>query len=247
MAVIRLGELAITTTRKAVKHTHLSVHPPRGRVTLVAPLDTRIEVMRAYAISKLGWIRRQQAQFRQQAREAPRRYVTRETEWLWGKPYLLKVEHIDAKPSVTLGHRHLTLRVRPGSDIATRAAIMQAWYRVQLHAAVPKLIARWTPRLNVRVEGYFLQRMKTRWGSCNLHARHIRLNTELVKKPRALLEYVVVHEMLHLVEPKHSERFVRLLTQHYPGWRNARAELNSLPLGTQPDRPGEAGKARHDK
>ena len=234
MAAIRLGDLSIAVTRKAVKHTHLSVHPPYGRVTLVAPLGTRAEVMRAYAISKLGWIRRQQEQFRAQARETQRRYVTRETEWLWGKRYLLKVDHDDAKPSVTLNHLQIVLRVRPGSDGEARARIMQAWYRQQMHAAIPKLIAEWERRLGLCVEGYFLQRMKTKWGSCNNRARHIRLNTELVKKPRALLEYVVVHEMLHILEPKHSERFFELLTRHYPAWRNAQTELNALPLGAEP-------------
>lgn len=237
MATIRLGELSIAATRKAVKHTHLSVYPPHGRVTLVAPLGTRTEVMRAYAISKLGWIRRQQAQFRQQARETPRRYVTRETEWLWAKRYLLRVEYVDAKPVVALDHRQVTLRVRPGSDRAARTAVMQAWYRQQLHAVVPKLIAKWEPRLGVHVERWFLQRMKTRWGSCNPRSRNVRLNTELARKPRHLLEYVVVHEMLHLLEPRHSERFFELLSQHYPAWRNARAELNALPLGAE-DRQG---------
>lgn len=234
MAVIHLGELAITVTCKAVKHTHLSVHPPHGRVTLVAPLGTHTEVMRAYAISKLDWIRRQQAQFRQQARETPRRYITRETEWLWGKRHLLQVDYAHGKPAVTLDHLRIRLQVRPGSGRDVRTAAMQAWYRAQLHAAVPKLIAKWEPRLNVRVERYFLQRMKTKWGSCNARARHIRLNTELAKKPRPLLEYVVVHEMLHMSEPHHGERFIALLNQHYPAWRNARAELNALPLGAEP-------------
>lgn len=233
MAVIRLGELAITVTRKAVKHTHLTVHPPHGRVSLVAPLGTRSEVMRAYAISKLGWIRRQQAEFRAQARETPRRYITRETECLWGKRYLLQVVCVDAKPVVTLDHLHIRLRVRPGSDRDARAAVMQAWYRAQLHAVAPTLIAKWEPRLKVHVERYFLQRMKTKWGSCDPRARHIRLNTELAKKPRALLEYVIVHEMAHLIEPHHGERFIALLDRHYPAWRNARSELNALPLGAE--------------
>lgn len=233
MAVIRLGEITIAATRKAVKHVHLSVHPPHGRVTLVAPLDTRPEVMLTYAISKLAWIRHQQAKFRAQAREAPRRYVTRETEWLWGKRYLLQVICVDAKPRITLDHHQMTLHVRPGSDREARAAVMQAWYRTQLHAAVPKLIAKWESRLGVRVERYFLQRMKTKWGSCNPDARRIRLNTELARKPRPLLEYVVVHEMLHMLEPRHSERFITLLGYHYPTWCNARAELNALPLGAE--------------
>lgn len=233
MTAIQLGELSITVTRKAVKHTHLSVYPPNGRVTLVAPLGTRTEVMRAYAISRLSWIRRQQAQFHNQPRETPRRYVTRETEWLWGKRYLLHVQYVDARPRVKLDHQCILLRVRPGSDQAKRVAVMRAWHQTLLHTAIPKLVTKWESRLGVRVERYFLQRMRTKWGSCNTRAHHIRLNTELVKKPRALLEYVVVHEMLHILESKHSERFFELLTRHYPAWRDARGELNALPLGAE--------------
>lgn len=228
--VIELGEVRIQLTRKDVKHVHLTVHPPRGRVTLVAPTGTRPEVARAYAISRLGWIRQQLKAFREQPRESPRRYVTRESHQLWGRRHLLVVAEVDAAPGVELDHRRIRLRVRPGSDTAGRADVMAAWHRQLLHALVPKLIARWEPRLGVKVSGYFLQRMKTRWGSCNPAAGHIRLNTELVKKPKDLVEYVVVHEMLHLIEPSHSERFVSLLTQHWPNWQESRAELNTLPL-----------------
>ena len=227
---IRLGDIAIAVTRKDIKHVHLSVHPPEGRVTLVAPAGTRLEVVHAYAASKLGWIRDQQARLQAQARETPRRFVTRESHYVWGKRYLLSVIERDRKPSVTLDHRRITLAVRPGSDRAKREAVMHKWHKSLLHDAVPPLIRQWEPRLRVRVAAYFLQRMKTRWGSCNHGARHIRLNTELVKKPKDLLEYVIVHEMLHLIEPTHSERFVTLLNKHYPTWREARAELNELPL-----------------
>ena len=227
---IELSEIAIALTRKDVKHVHLSVHPPSGRVTLVAPNGTRSEVARAYAISKLGWIRDQRAKMRGQARETPRQFVERETHYLWGRRYLLTVREEEAKPSIRLSHRAIMLTVRPGSNGAKRAAVVHEWHKSLLHKAVRELIARWEPKLGVDVAGYFLQRMKTKWGSCNHRARTIRLNTELVKKPSDLLEYVVVHEMLHLVEPTHSERFLGLMGKHYPAWREARAELNELPL-----------------
>ncbi|MDP2318826.1 MAG: SprT family zinc-dependent metalloprotease [Acidobacteriota bacterium] len=230
---IRLGEITIAVTRKDIKHVHLSVHPPDGRVTLVAPLATRPAVARAYAVSRLPWIRKQQALLRGQAREAPRQFVPRESHYVWGKRYLLKVVERDQKPSVTMDHRRITLSVRPGSGRAKREAVMHQWHKSLLHAAVPRLIHKWEPRLKRKVAAYFLQRMKTKWGSCNHRARNIRLNTELVKKPKDLLEYVVVHEMLHLVAPTHSERFVALLNEHYPAWREARAELNDLPLAAE--------------
>jgi predicted metal-dependent hydrolase len=228
---IQLGEIAIAVTRKAIKHVHLSVHPPSGRVTLVAPKGTRPEVARAFAVSKLGWIRAQQTTLRGQARETPRQFVERESHYLWGRRYLLSVSEAEAKPSICLSHRKIALTVRPGSSLAKREAVMQEWHRSLLHQAVPELIRMWEPRLGVEVASYFLQRMKTKWGGCNPRARSIRLNTELVKKPKDLLEYVVVHEMLHLLEPTHSERFITLLSKHYPSWREARAELNALPLG----------------
>ena len=227
---IQLGEIAIALTRKDVKHVHLSVHPPSGRVTLVAPNGTRSEVARAYASSKLGWIRDQQVRMRGQARETPRQFVERESHYLWGRRYLLTVREEQAKPSIRLSHRAIMLTVRPGSNGDKRAAVIHEWHKSLLHKAVRELIARWEPTLGVDVAGYFLQRMKTKWGSCNHRARTIRLNTELVKKPKDLLEYVVVHEMLHLMEPTHSERFLGLMSKHYPAWREARAELNELPL-----------------
>lgn len=228
---IRLGELDIAVTFKAVKNVHLSVHPPEGVVTLVAPMGTRLEVARAYAISKLRWIRQQQAQLQAQSRETPRQFVTRESHYVWGRRYLLTVLERDAAPTVKMDHRRITLHVRPGTNATKREAIYQRWQRGLLHQAISPLIEYWEPRIGVKVNGYFLQRMKTKWGSCNHRQAHIRLNTELAKKPRDLLEYVIVHEMIHLIEPTHSERFISLLAQHYPAWRDARAELNALPLG----------------
>lgn len=230
MKTIQLGEIDVALTRKDVKNVHLSVHPPSGRVTLVAPHGTRPEVARAYAISKLGWIRQRQAELRSQPRESPRRYIERESHYLWGRRYLLSVVEQDSKPRVSIDHRRITLFVRPGSNLAKRASVMHEWHKTLLHNAIPPLIKKWERKLRVEVADYFLQRMKTKWGSCNHRARHIRLNTELVKKPKDLLEYIVVHEMVHLIDPKHGPRFVDLLDQHYPTWREARLELNELPL-----------------
>lgn len=230
---IQLGEILILVTRKAIKHVHLSVHPPSGRVTLSAPRATRLDVARAYAISKLGWIREQQSKLRNQTREAPRKFVERESHYLWGRRHLLTVVHCETKPFVSLDHRRITLTVRPGSDVAKHAQVIHEWHKSLLHEVVPQLIQKWEPKLKVKVSGYFLQRMKTKWGSCNHRFGHIRLNTELVKKPKDLLEYVIVHEMVHLLEPTHSDRFIAILQEHYPTWQEARAELNELPLSAE--------------
>ena len=233
VTTIELGDVIVELTRRDVKNVHLSVHPPNGRVTLVAPMGTRLDVARAYAVTKLAWIRDQRLKLQGQAREAPRRYVTRESHWLWGRRYLLVVTERETKPGVTLDHRRITLTVRPGSTLAKREKVIEEWHRELLHELVPVLIRKWEARLGVKVSSYFLQRMKTKWGGCNPRAGNIRLNTELVKKPKDLLEYVVVHEMLHLVEPTHSERFIGLLDKHYRSWREARAELNALPLSAE--------------
>lgn len=230
---IRLGELSIAVTRKDVKHVHLSVHPPAGRVTLVAPTSTRLDVARAYAASRIGWIRAQQSKLTEQARETPRQFIERESHYLWGRRHLLTVIERDEKPVVRVDHKRITLVVRPGTDLAGRGRVMHEWHKGLLHELVPRLIEKWQGRLGVEVTSYFLQRMKTKWGNCNHGSGTIRLNTELVKKPKDLIEYVVVHEMLHLLEPTHSERFIALLDEHYPTWREARAELNALPLGAE--------------
>ena len=231
--LIELGDIAIKVTRKDIKNVHLSVHPPDGRVTLSAPTDTRPEVARAYVISKLGWIREQQEKLRKQARETPREFVERESHFLWGRRHLMTVIEQDTKPYVEIDHKRITLSIRPGSSKKKRATVIHEWNKSLLHELIPSLIGKWEPKLNVQVRAYFLQRMKTKWGGCNHEAGHIRLNTELVKKPKDLIEYVVVHEMVHIIEPTHSDRFISILSDNYPTWREARAELNELPLAAE--------------
>lgn len=240
---IQIGELSIRLTKKDIKNVHLSVHPPDGRVTLVAPTATRPDVARAYAISKLGWIREQQKKLENQARETPRQFIERESHYLWGRRYLLSVVYQNARPRVKLDHKRITLIVRPDSTADKRAEVIHEWHKSLLHEAIPPLIAKWEAKLGVSVTAYFLQRMKTKWGSCNHRAGHIRLNTELAKKPKDLLEYVVIHEMAHLLEPTHNDRFVALLDKHYPTWRDARSELNALPLTAEEWTSGPAAVA----
>jgi hypothetical protein len=181
----------------------------------------------------LGWIRKQQGKFISQARETPRQFVELESHYLWGRRYLLNVIEKDIKPFVKLDHKRITLTVRPGSDQAKRAQVIHEWHKSLLHQAIPTMLRTWEIKLGVQVSAYYLQRMKTKWGSSNPKARNIRLNTELVKKPKDLLEYVIVHEMLHFIEPTHSERFIGLLSEHYPKWKEARLELNELPLSAE--------------
>ena len=233
MEVIQLGEISITVTRKKIKNVYLSVHPPDGRVTLSAPRAARMEAVRAYALSKLDWIRSKQEKLRKQARETPSAYIEGESHCLWGRRYPLAVIERDERPSVSAGHDRITLCVRPGSDRAKRASVMHQWHKSLLHDFIPRLIAKWEPRLGVRLAAYTLRRMKTKWGSCSYRAGRIRFNTELVKKRRDLVEYVVVHELAHLIEPSHNERFAAILNRHYPTWREAQAELNQLPPATE--------------
>lgn len=232
MAVrLNLSDLAVEVERKPIKHLHLSVFPPDGRVRIAAPERMSMDAIRLFAIGKLPWIRTQQQKLQMQRREAPREFLERESHYVWGRRYLLNVVEYDASPSVELKSRRLRLQVRPGTDQAKRKDILDAWYREQLRIAVDPLLAKWQPLIKAKVKRVFVQRMRTKWGSCNASARHIRLNTELAKKPPECLEYILVHEMAHLRYPTHGPRFVELMDALMPQWRNLRELLNQLPLG----------------
>jgi len=227
---IAFGDITVDVVLKDIKNIHLSVYPPSGRVRIAAPSRMRLDTIRVFAISKLGWIKQQQKKLQGQERDTLREYVDRESHYLWGKRYLLKVIEGNEAPSVALQHSRMLLRVRPGTDAKKKQAIIEAWYRQQLKKAVPPLIIKWEPLLGVKIERFFVQRMKTKWGSCNHGTHSIRLNTELAKKPRECLEYIVVHEMTHVLEPTHNARFVALMDQCMPQWRFYRDQLNRLPV-----------------
>lgn len=228
--VIQLGDIAVDVVLKDIKNVHLSVHPPAGRVRIAAPRRMSLDTIRVFAISKLGWIKQQQRKLREQERETPREYIAQESHYVWGRRYLLQLIECDGPPSVELNHRRMTLQVRPGTDDEQKQAIMERWYREQLRQTLPPLIASWEPVLGVKVQRFFIQRMKTKWGSCNSVAASIRLNTELAKKPPECLEYIVVHEMVHLLEPTHNARFVALMDHFLPHWGFRRKRLNELPI-----------------
>jgi len=227
---IQLGDLVVDVLHKDIKNIHLSVYPPAGRVRIAAPMHVSLDTIRVFAISKLGWIKREQQKLREQERETLREYLDRESHYVWGKRYLLQVVEREAAPRVVLHHSTLVLQVRPGTDEAKKHAIVAQWYREQVKAAVPALIATWEPRLGVKVAQFFVRQMKTKWGSCNPVAGNIRLNAALAKKPRQCLEYIVVHEMVHLLESRHNARFHQLMDGFMPQWRHLRDELNRAPL-----------------
>ncbi len=227
---IALGEITVDVVQKDIKNIHLSVYPPNGRVHISAPLRMSADTIRVFAISKLGWIKQQQRKLREQERETPREYLDRESHYVWGKRYLLNVVEIDQPPGVELKHSRMLLRARPGSTQENVEAVVDAWYRKQIKEAAMPLIAKWEPLLGVKVQKLFVRQMKTRWGSCNPSSASIRLNTDLAKKPRECLEYIVVHEMVHLLEPTHNKRFVTLMDRYMPKWQFYRQSLNRLPV-----------------
>lgn len=227
---IKLGGIAVDVVQKDIKNVHLSVHPPTGRVRISAPSRMSLDTIRVFAISKLDWIRRQQRRLRQQEREAPREYLDRESHYVWGRRYLLEVVVSDEPSGVLRTERRLVLTVRPGTKRAAREEMLERWYREELKENLPGPIEKWESALGVKVEQAFVQRMRTRWGSCNPKTRTIRLNTEVAKKPADCLDYLVLHEMVHLIEPNHGDRFVALMDRLMPAWREVRRKLNQLPV-----------------
>lgn len=228
--VLDLGDLHAEVTRKAIKHVHLSVLPPSGRVRVAAPQSMPLETIRLFVVSKLGWIRSQQRKLQSQERETPREFLNKESHYLWGKRYLLEVIHADAAPAVSLTPRKFLLQVRPGADQVRCEEVLDGWYRQQVREAVPPLLTKWEPLLKVKASKVFVQRMKTKWGSCTPAAGYIRLNTDLAKKPPECLEYILVHELMHMLEPTHNERFVALMDLYLPHWQQLRKQLNRLPV-----------------
>jgi predicted metal-dependent hydrolase len=225
-----IAGIAVDVAFKKIKNVHLSVNPPSGAVRIAAPERMKLDTIRVFAISKLGWIKKQQRKLQAQERETPREFLERESHYVWGKRYLLKVMETDRKPSVELKHRTLVLHIRPGADEAARRAIIDEWYRGLVKEAAHPMIAKWEPILNVAVNKVFVQRMKTKWGSCAAASGNIRLNTDLAKKPIDCLEYIVVHEMAHLLEQTHNARFIALMDTFMPNWRFQRELLNKLPV-----------------
>ena len=228
---IELGNIYIDLIYKDIKNVHLSVHPPTGRVRISAPLKMDIENIRIFAISKIGWIKKQQTKFLSQKRETSREYITRESHYYLGKRYLLKVIEQGTPRKVILKHSTIELYVRKGSTIEQKQIILDRWYRQQLKKIVPGYIAELEKKMNVKVAEYGIKKMKTKWGTCNANARRIWLNLELVKKPIECIEYILMHEMIHLIELNHNDQFIAYLNKFIPKWKHYKEELNRSALG----------------
>jgi predicted metal-dependent hydrolase len=227
---LQLGDLCVDVVLKDIKNVHLSVHPPTGRVRIAAPCTMSEDAIRLFAISKLGWIKRHQRRQQAQERETPREYIERESHYLWGRRYLLRVVEGASRSYVARSHRHIELGIPAGVDPESRRAVLDGWYRDELRGAASALIDRRQQQLGVEVRRFFIQRMKTKWGGSSPQRGTIRLNLELAKKDIECLDYVILHELAHFIVPGHGERFIALLDQHMPNWRQVKKHLNDLPL-----------------
>ena len=230
MKQITLGDISVDVVQKAIKNIHLSVYPPSGRVRISSPLRMDVDTIRVFAISKLSWIKKQQNKFRGQVREAPRECITRESHYYLGKRYLLRVIEHDAPPKVTIKHDTMEMYIRPRTGIKKRQEILDKWYRQNLKEIVPGVISQYEKIMRVTVKEFGIKKMRTRWGTCSRVPRRIWLNLELAKKPKEYIEYIVVHEMIHLLERRHNERFIAFMDQFLTKWRFYKDGLNRISL-----------------
>lgn len=224
-------QLSIDVVRKDIKNMHLAVYPPNGRVRVAAPLRIDDEAVRLFAISRLGWIKRQQRKFVTQDRQSPRQYKERESHYFQGKRFLLRVIEHEAPPKVILKTKtYIDLYVRPDTSTEQRETIVNEWYRAELKKLIPSLIEKWSTQIGVTVNDWQVKQMKTKWGTCNIEKQRIWVNLELAKKPIPCLEYLIVHELVHLIERHHNDRFLTLMEKHLPQWKFYKEELNRLPV-----------------
>ena len=228
---IAISGLSVQIVRKDIKNLHLGVYPPHGRVRVAAPLRVSDKAVRLAVIGKLGWIKRQRARFESQPRQSEREMVSGESHYFLGQRYRLRVIHQDGVGKVVLRNKSgIELYVRQDSSVTQRDQVLQHWYRQQLRELISPLLSKWQATMGVQFAECGIKKMKTRWGTCNPIARRIWLNLELAKKPEKCLEYIIVHELAHLIEHHHNDRFIAIMDEHLPQWRLHRQVLNSTPL-----------------
>ncbi|MCB0594439.1 MAG: M48 family metallopeptidase [Lewinellaceae bacterium] len=231
MAQITVSGIAVDIVRKDIKNMHLAVYPPDGRIRLAVPLRVTDEAARLFAISKLGWIKRHRRRFEEQEREPPREFRERESHYFLGRRYLLRIRKTEGAGRVELkGNTYLDLYVPEGASLEYKERTLNEWYRKQLKQMLPEMVARWEQKMDLKVNFWGVKRMKTKWGSCNIEQKRIWLNLELARKPASCLEYILVHEMAHLLERHHNGRFKALMDHYLPNWKHRREELNRLPV-----------------
>ncbi|TXI99685.1 MAG: M48 family peptidase [Neisseriales bacterium] len=226
---IIIGDVKVDVVRKNIKNLHLAVYPPDGRVRVSAPLSFDDDALRLFLVAKLGWIKSRQRNFINQERQSPRELVERESHYFKGSRYLLRVIEHNAAPKIEIKRKpYIDLYIRPNTTTEKRQHLLNKWYRSQLKNEIPKIIDKWEQRIGVKVNDFGVKLMKTKWGTCNIEAKRIWLNLELAKKPVRCLEYIILHEMVHLLERKHNEHFMQLMDRFMPKWRVYKSELNEL-------------------
>lgn len=230
MMELQIGDVTVDVVFKDIKNVHLSVYPPTGRVRVSAPSAMNLETVRLFALSKIGWIRKNQLKIMSQERETPREFLERESHYLWGNRYLLRIEDHYDRSDVLLGHKTIELNVPKGATLEQKRELLLEWYREELRAASRPVIAHFEQQLGVEVRRFFIQRMRTKWGSSSPTKQSIRLNLDLARFEPECLRYVILHEMAHFIVPNHNTNFVALLDRHMPGWQAIRAKLNYGPL-----------------
>lgn len=230
MNQIELGDIVIDVEQKDIKNIHLSVYPPNGKVRISAPERMDLDTIRVFAIAKLKWIKKQREVFARQERETPREYLPRESHYFLGERYLLKIIEQDSSPRIVLRKKEIQMIVRPDATQKKKKEILDEWYRSELKRIVPPIIEKWETKIGVKSTEYGIKKMRTKWGTCNPVAKRIWLNLELAKKPLECIEYIVVHELVHLKERSHKERFIILMDEHMPKWLFYRDVLNRLPF-----------------
>jgi predicted metal-dependent hydrolase len=229
---LTIADIDIEIVRKNIKNIHLAVYPPKGRVRLASPVNVSDDSIRLFATSKLSWIRKQQRKFASQDRQSERQYIPRETHYYLGRKYMLRVNEVNAPAKVVIKTKSfIDLYVRPNSTQEQRENIITEWYRAELKSLLPELIQKWEKTIGVELTSWAVKSMKTKWGTCNTEKGTILLNLELIKKPLSCIEFIVVHELLHLVERKHNDVFLALMEKYLPKWRERKVELNRFPVG----------------
>ena len=227
---ILIGGFDVEVTKKDIKNIHLTVHPPTGVVKVSAPIDIDTKVVKAFTLTKLEWIKRHHRRLVNQARESQRELLNRESINIWGKRYLIRIDSFNGGDCVELKGKNLILRVRENANTQTKMELLETWYRDELRMKANKIISQWEGKFGESVQKLYIQRMKTKWGSCSPTKKSIRLNTELIHKDKEALEYVIVHELIHFIESRHNDKFYKLLDNVLPKWKSIRQKLNEAPL-----------------
>lgn len=232
--LLQIGAMEVLVIRKPIKNLHLSILPPSGKIRVSSPLQMKDDAIRTLIATRIPWIRKQQKKFVGQQRQTPRQYISGESHYFLGNHYRLEVVYVNKPPQVNLkGNTKIILQVRPKSTIKKREEVMADWYRKELQKIVSVLLDKWQNKIGVNANSWVIKRMKTRWGTCNQRAKRIWLNLELAKKPLMCIEYVTIHELVHLIERKHNAKFIELMTSHLPKWRSAKEQLNALILAPE--------------